>query len=94
MLSLVRYLPTGEERTIEVLTIELLDELQHHAVDRSFPKGIAGRETFRPCSFSIGILSTDRKHQLFNKFFDERIVQRDTVQFSDDRPRFHYPVSS
>jgi hypothetical protein len=81
-------------RTIEVLPIELLDKLQHHAINSTFPKAIPRREAFQPSCFPSLIFSPDTEFEFLDSLFHQRIVDGDPVQLCYDLASFIAPASS
>lgn len=66
--------------TVEVLSIQLLDKLQHHAVQSTLPQMVSSGKTFSPCSFSALVFSIDSKLKLADEFIDKTILFRYTIQ--------------
>ncbi len=78
------------EHTVKVLPIELLDELEHHAIQSPSPQVVSCRETSRPCRLPAFVFNTDTKHQLFHRLLDDCIVDRHTVELRNDLAIFLY----
>lgn len=78
----------GCRLTVEVLPIKLLNELQHHSIERALPEEVPRRETFQPSRLSFLVLGSNTEHQLLDHLLDEWVIQGYAVQFRNDRPRF------
>lgn len=74
--------------TIEILSIQLLNKLQHHSINRSLPQRVSGGETFRPSCFSVFVFFVDSIFELCDGFFDDFVIDRDTVEFCYDFESF------
>ena len=62
------------------MPIQLLDELQHHPIDRPLPQRIPRRETLRPRRLPSFILSPDAVLKLADCRLYERVVLWHTVK--------------
>ena len=71
-------------RTVEVLAVQLLYELKHHAVQRPLPQHIPRGETFCPGRLSALVLSFDTELKLVDSLKYESIVFWNAVELSDD----------
>lgn len=84
----------GGALTVEILTIQLLNELKHHPMSSPQPQLIPRGETFRPSRFPSFIFSIDGKVQFFNSLLHQRIVERNPIQQANDDFGFFAPLVS
>lgn len=80
--------------TVEVLTVQLLNEHQHHSIDRPLPQRVPRRETFQPGSFSTIVLCVDGELQFTHEFIDKLVLQRHRVQVGNDLTSLVYSPGS
>ena len=79
--------------TVEVLSVELLNELKHHAVYRPLIQHISRRETLGPGSLSTLVLGSDSHLELLDRIQHNRIIEIGSVHHGDDISSFVFPVS-
>jgi len=73
---------------VKILSIQLLDKLQHHPVHSSLPKDVPSRKTFHPTGLASLVFSVNSIHQFVYSFFHERVIYRDGVELSNDLASF------
>jgi hypothetical protein len=73
----------GRKLTVEVLSVQLLDELEHHPIERPLPKHVPGREALGPRRLPALVLRADRRLQLFQLLRNKGIVGARGVELRD-----------
>lgn len=76
----------GAKTTRLTLTVELLDELQHHTVQGSFPKDVPSREALEPGSLSTLVLESESIVEVLDLLRDGGIVCLDVIEHGDGLP--------
>ena len=76
--------------TVEVLAVELLNELEHDTINRTFPEEVSLRETLEPSGLAPLVLSTYAELELFDELDDDRVIFRQTVEISHNAPRLGF----
>lgn len=78
--------------TIKVLSVQLLDELEHHPVSRPFPQSIARRETLYPGCLAAFVLGFDRFRKFSDVCFHHLGVDRDRIELCNYSTRLVNPL--
>lgn len=71
-------------RTVEVLTVELLNKLEHHAVQRTLPQVVTSGEAFQPGRLSAVVFRLDTELKLIDNFDNEEVVFGYAIKLCDD----------